>query len=177
MSGGSALSFGGRAPNSRRNPLLWCDAMKRFSALLTAAALAAAVAAPAPAVAQNAISPGYWETTSKVTSPFPTKKTERRCIKPQDVSKFMEGKINHIYTCTYPTHEVGAGKIKLAGTCKTRDGAPIPITGEGVFSSDSLHLEARIVPQIGGLNVPVRASTDAKRLGETCPTDAADDGR
>ena len=136
-----------------------------------------ALADAGPAAAQKAISPGYWETTSKVTSPFPTQKTERRCIQPADVAKFMEGKINHIYTCTYPTHEVGAGKIRLAGSCKTRDGAPIPITGEGVFSSDSLHLEARIVPQIGGLSIPVRASTDAKRLGDTCPAEAAAEGR
>lgn len=151
--------------------------MRRLVPLLTAAVIAAPLAAAGPATAQSAISSGYWETTSKVTSPFPTKKTERRCIKPQDVAKFMEGKINHIYTCTYPIHEVGAGKIKLGGTCKTRDGAPIPITGEGVFTSDSLHLDARITPQIGGLSVPVRASTDARRLGDTCPADAAPDGR
>jgi hypothetical protein len=150
--------------------------MKLLPPLLTAGVLAACLAAPNSAAAQSAISPGYWETTSKVTSPFPTRKTERRCIKPPDVTKFMEGKINHIYTCTYPTHEVGGGKIKLAGSCKTRDGAPIPITGEGTFSSDTLHLEARIAPQIGGLTIPVRASTDAKRLGDTCPADAAEGG-
>jgi hypothetical protein len=150
--------------------------MKLLPPLLTAGVLAACLAAPNSAAAQSAISPGYWETTSKVTSPFPTRKTERRCIKPHDVTKFMEGKINHIYTCTYPTHEVGGGKIKLAGSCKTRDGAPIPITGEGTFSSDTLHLEARIAPQIGGLTIPVRASTDAKRLGDTCPADAAEGG-
>jgi len=150
--------------------------MKLLPPLLTAGFLAACLAAPGSAAAQSAISPGYWETTSKVTSPFPTKKTERRCIKPHDVTKFMEGKINHIYTCTYPTHEVGGGKIKLAGSCKTRDGAPIPITGEGTFSSDTLHLEARIAPQIGGMTIPIRASTDAKRLGDTCPADAAEGG-
>src|SRR5438045_8201021 len=119
---------------------------------LTAAAIAG------PALAQNAISPGYWETTSKVTSPFPANKTERRCIKPQDVAKFMEGKINHIYTCTYPTKRVGDGKIRLEGTCATRDGPAIPITGEGAFTADTLHLDARITPQIGGLNIPVKAS-------------------
>jgi hypothetical protein len=36
-----------------------------------------------------------------------------------------------------------------------------------------MHLEARITPQIGGLTIPVRASTDAKRLGDSCPADAA----
>ena len=100
------------------------------SPLLLAAPLISALAFAAPAVAQKAISPGYWETTSKVTSPFPTQKTEKRCIKPADVAKFMEGRINHIYTCTYPTKQVGDGKIKLAGSCATKDGAPVPIQGE-----------------------------------------------
>jgi hypothetical protein len=144
--------------------------MKR---LLPLCALAVTTVA-APALAQTAISPGYWETTSKVTSPFPTSKTERRCIKPADVAKFMEGKINHIYTCTYPTKQIAAGKMKLQGTCATRDGPAIPISGEGVFTADTMHLDARIAPQIGGLTVPVRASTDAKRLGDSCPTDAGD---
>ena len=85
----------------------------------------------------------------------------------------MEGKINHIYTCTYPTKHVGDGKIRLQGTCATRDGPAIPISGEGTFTSDSLHLDARISPQIGGLSIPVRASTDAKRLGDACPDPAA----
>jgi len=139
--------------------------MNRLLLLLAAPLLAAA----APAVAQRAISPGYWETTSKVTSPFPTHKTERRCIKPSDVAKFMEGKINHIYTCTYPTKRVGEGKIRLEGTCATRDGPDIPISGSGTYSADSMHIEARIAPKIGGLSIPVRASTDAHRLGDACP--------
>nr|MEA2798065.1 hypothetical protein [Phenylobacterium sp.] len=69
--------------------------MKRLTLRLTAPLLmlpfAAALAIAGPATAQSAISPGFWETTSKVTSPFPTQKTERRCIKPTDVTEFMEG--------------------------------------------------------------------------------------
>jgi hypothetical protein len=148
--------------------------MNRLHCLLAAPLLTLALAGAA--AAQGAISPGYWETTSKVTSPFPTHKTERRCIRPQDVSKFMEGKINHIYTCTYPTKRVGDGKIRLEGTCATRDGPSIPITGEGTFTSDSLHLDARITPVIGGLSIPVHASTDARRLGDTCPADGGPAG-
>jgi hypothetical protein len=145
--------------------------MNRLLPLLVAPLLTLAVAGATRA--QNAISPGYWETTSKVTSPFPAQKTERRCIKPADVAKFMEGKINHIYTCTYPTKQVGDGKIKLQGSCATRDGAPVPISGEGAFTSDSMHLEARVSVPFGGLTVPVRATTDAKRLGDACPDAAA----
>ena len=142
--------------------------------LLAAPLLTLAIAGGAHA--QKAINPGYWETTSKVTSPFPTQKTERRCIKATDVAKFMEGKINHIYTCTYPTKEVGGGKIKLQGSCATKDGAPVPISGEGTYTSDTMHIEAHVSVGVGGLNIPVHASTDAKRLGDTCPDLAAPAG-
>ena len=140
--------------------------------LLIAGPLIALTAAGA-ASAQKAISPGYWETISKVTSPFPTQKTEKRCIKPADVAKFMEGKINHIYTCTYPTKEVGGGKIRLQGSCATKDGPPVPISGQGVFTSDTMHIDAKVSLSVGGLSVPVKASTDARRLGDTCPEPAA----
>jgi hypothetical protein len=140
--------------------------------LCTCAALTS-VAFAGGAAAQSAISPGYWETTSKVTAPFPTHKTERRCIRPQDVAKFMEGQINHIYKCTYPKKLVADGRIELAGSCKTRDGDPVPIAGSGSFTSDSMHVEARIAPKIGGLTVPIHAETDARRLGDDCPADAA----
>lgn len=145
--------------------------MNRLAPLL-ALPLLSVLALASPALAQKAISPGYWETTSKVTSPFPTQKTERRCILPADVAKFMEGKINHIYKCTYPTKEVGGGKIRLEGSCATKDGPPVPISGSGTFSNETMHLEARVAPQIGGLTIPVHAITDAKRLSETCPDPA-----
>ena len=124
-----------------------------------------------PAAAQSAISPGYWETTNEVTSPFPTKKVERRCIKPSDVAKFMQGPSNHIYTCTYPTRQIGAGKIRLRGTCATRNSAPVPITGEGVFTSDTLRMDATVQARFGGLSIPVHARTTGKRLDEPCPAE------
>mgnify|MGYP001544978016 CR=1 FL=1 len=138
--------------------------------------LIATLAAPASALAQTAISPGYWEATNQVTSPFPTKKTERRCIRAADVAKFMNGPSNHIYTCTYPTREIGGGRIRLAGSCKTRDGKPVPITGEGVFTADTFRLDARIETEFGGLTVPVRARTTARRLGDDCPAEPPKDG-
>lgn len=136
--------------------------------LLAAAVGLATVAQAGP---QNAISPGYWETTNQVVSPFPSKKVEKRCIRPADVSKFMNGPSNHIYTCTYPTRDISAGKIKLAGSCKTRDGKPVPLTGEGAFTADTFSMEVSIRPEIGGLTVPVRARTVAKRIGDECPAE------
>jgi len=152
--------------------------MALMSSATPAIALILALAAAAgPAAAQpSAISPGYWETTNQVVSPLHSTKTERRCIRPQDVAKFMEGPSNHIYRCTYPTRVVGDGVIRLKGSCATRDGKPVPVSGEGAFTSDSFHMEARVAAQFGPMTVPVRAVTDAKRLGPDCPAPTEDAG-
>ncbi len=130
----------------------------------------AAASLAGPAAAQSSIKPGYWEATNQVLSPLPSKKTENLCIKPSDVAKFMQGPSNHIYTCTYPVREIGAGKIRLEGSCVTKQGTPvIPVTGEGVFTEDTLRIDARIEAQLGGLTIPIQARTTAKRLGDVCP--------
>jgi hypothetical protein len=149
--------------------------MKPLIAAITSAAVALA-AGSAPAQSASAISPGYWETTNQVVSPFPSKKVEKRCIRPADVAKFMNGPSNHIYTCTYPTRDIASGKIRLAGSCKTRDGKPVPLTGEGAFTADTFSMEVRIRPEIGGVVVPVRARTIAKRLGDDCPSELEKSG-
>jgi hypothetical protein len=134
--------------------------------------LLAAMAIAAPAAAQTAISPGYWEMTNQILSPLPSKRIERRCIKPADVAKFMQGPENHIYRCTYPTREIGGGKIRLAGSCASKDRS-FPVTGEGVFTSDTLRVDAHIKLKFGGLNIGGHARTTAKRLSDACPADLA----
>jgi hypothetical protein len=134
-------------------------------------AMAAAAAAGAAAAQVKSIAPGYWETTNQVLSPMRSTKVERRCIKPKDVAKFMEGPSNHIYHCTYPTRIIGDGTIELKGSCATRDGKPLPVSGQGTFTRDTFHMEARVAAQFGPMTIPVRASTDAKRLGADCPAE------
>jgi len=146
--------------------------MTRFTAAL--AASAALLAGPALASSHTTIEPGYWETTSQVLSPFPTTKVERRCIRPEDVDKVIAGSPNHNYTCTYPTKEIGGGKIRLAGSCKTKNSDPVPISSEGVYTADSLRMDAYVRAKVGALTIPVHARTSAKRLGDTCPTTDAD---
>lgn len=141
--------------------------------LMTSALLAAAVALPA-AAQPPPIAPGYWETTSQIISPLPTKKTEKRCIREEDVDKFIGGAPNRHYTCTYPTREISGGKIRLVGSCKTKNSDPVPISGEGVYTRDSLRLDARVRAKLGGLTVPVHARTSARRIGDACPAPTAD---
>lgn len=141
--------------------------VKSLLLLLTVAAVAG------PAAAQTAITPGYWETINQVVSPLPTRKVERRCIKPEDVAKFMLGPSNHIYRCTYPTREIADGRIRLRGSCATKTGRPVPVAGQGAYTSDTFRLDAYIETQIGGLTIPVHARTVAKRLDDACPVEAA----
>jgi hypothetical protein len=70
---------------------------------------------------------------------------------------------------------VGDGSIRLKGSCATRDGQPIPVSGEGTFSAESFHMDAHVAAQMGPLTIPVHAVTDARRLSSDCPaeTDAA----
>lgn len=122
-------------------------------------------AAPPPPAAE-AIEPGYWETTNRVMG---VPKTERRCIRAEDVAKFMQGPHNHNYVCTYPVRVVTNGAIRLEGSCKSHHSAPVPVSGRGTFSAANFHLDARIVTHIAGLDVPVHASTDARRIAAECP--------
>jgi hypothetical protein len=138
---------------------------------IAAFAAAAVLAGPAAAAAQTTILPGYWETTSQIVSPFPTTKTERRCIRPEDVDKVLAGSPNHNYTCTYPTKDIHGGKIRLEGSCKTKNSDPVPVSSEGVYTKESLRLDAYVKAKVGGLTIPVHARTSGKRLGDTCPTE------
>jgi hypothetical protein len=143
--------------------------MRRTTSFPIAAGLGALALANAALAVPQTISPGYWETTNQVLSPLHTSKTERRCIGPAQVAKFMEGPGNHIYRCTYPTKVFQGGQIRLKGSCKSRDGARFPIEGEGTYSRESFHLEARASAQLGPIRLPIHAVTDARRLADACP--------
>jgi hypothetical protein len=143
--------------------------MQPVQPLTLAAALGLLVAGVAIATPREPIDPGYWETTNRVLSPMRTTKTERRCIGPAQVAKFMEGPGNHIYRCTYPTKVFRDGEILLKGTCRSRNSAPFPIEGRGSYSHDSFHLDAHASAPFGPIHLPIHAVTDARRLGDSCP--------
>ena len=138
--------------------------MKRLTALLLAAAVATPAAAAAPP-----IETGYWESTNRIVSPIRQTKTEKRCITPADVDKFMDGPSNRHYKCTYPTNVIANGKITLKGTCVSKKGQKVPIVGQGTYTPTSFNLVADVIVEFLGLDVAVRASTDAHKLADACP--------
>jgi hypothetical protein len=144
--------------------------------LLALSAVVAMAGLAAPAAAQprsTPIIPGYWESTNRLLSPVRTSKTERRCLTPADVDKFLAGPSNHHYDCDYPTRVVENGRIRMAGTCVSRKkGRKVAVTGQGNYTPTSFHLTATIATEFAGIPISGRASTDARRIGDTCP-DAA----
>ncbi|MDQ2859552.1 MAG: DUF3617 domain-containing protein [Pseudomonadota bacterium] len=122
--------------------------------------------ASAAARAQDSFLPGYWETTDR--SPVGVK-TERRCIMPQDVAKFIRGPSNHIYACTYPRESVGQGQISFRGECVDKKGRRYPLSGKGEYTHTTLTISADVTVRLLGIPLTLSASTDAHRLGDTCP--------
>jgi hypothetical protein len=143
--------------------------MIRPAALLLAPALALLGAAGAAAAAKYPIEPGYWESTNKVLSPIRQTKVERRCIKPADVAKFMAGPSNRHYACTYPVNVIDKGKITLKGSCVSKKGRKVEIQGSGAYTPTAFNLTADVLVEFLGLDIAGRASTDARRIGDTCP--------
>jgi hypothetical protein len=143
-----------------------------MSRTLCALVLAAAAATPALAADDGMILPGYWDVTNTVNAVVSKTTTEQRCISPAEVSKFMEGPSNRHYTCTYPTKVFKNGKITLKGQCVSKKSRVVQIQATGSYSPTTFKLVADVDTTLAGLNLGGRATTEAKRLGDTCPPGA-----
>ncbi|WP_293456960.1 DUF3617 family protein [Phenylobacterium sp.] len=141
--------------------------MKRLAATLLLTAIAA------PALAAPPIQPGYWESTNRLLSPIRQTSTEKRCITPADVDKFMSGPSNRHYTCTYPTKVISDGVIRLKGTCRSKKGRRVAIEGSGSYTPTSFNLTAEVAVEFLGLDIAGKASTEARRIGDVCPAPEA----
>lgn len=137
--------------------------------LAFALAVAASLAAAGAAAAATPIKPGYWESTNRILSPIKQSSTERRCITAKDVAKFMDGPSNRHYECTYPTNVVANGKMSFKGTCVSKKGRKVQVTGSGAYTPTSFTLNAEVAMEFLGLDITGRASTEAHRIGDTCP--------
>ncbi|UTP40419.1 DUF3617 domain-containing protein [Phenylobacterium sp. LH3H17] len=139
---------------------------------LFAALVAGAFAVPAFAQ-DGAILPGYWAVTNKVSAVISQTKKENRCITPSEVQKFMMGPSNRHYKCDYPTRIFKGGKITLKGKCATRNGHTALLEATGSYSPTTFKMVADIDTSWSGLPLSGRATTEARRISETCPAPAA----
>lgn len=143
---------------------------------LLALVLAVGFAGPALAAAP-AIQPGYWESTNRLLSPIKQTSTEKRCITPADVDKFMSGPSNRHYACTYPTKVIAGGQIRLKGTCVSKKGRKVAVEGAGAYTPTSFNLTAEIAAEFLGLDIVGKASTDARRIADQCPAPAPSEAK
>jgi hypothetical protein len=146
--------------------------MRLVRTAITLAALGMGLAGGVAQAADGKPQPGYWEVTNTATLLFTSKKVEHRCLVASEINKFMTGPSNRHYACTYPTRVVGDGRIRLAGSCATKKGQVANITAQGTYSPATFKLNATLSTKIGGIPLSGQATTNAKRLGDTCPADA-----
>ena len=140
-------------------------------AALTLAAVT--LAAPAAADSVGRPRPGYWELTNVFTVVVTQKKVERRCLVASEIQKFMTAPANRHYACTYPSRAVGDGKILLKGSCATKEGQVADVTATGGYSPETFRLKLALSTKIAGIPLAGTATTTARRLGDSCPADAA----
>ena len=128
--------------------------------------------AAAPAAQEQTILPGYWDVTNKVSAIISQTKTEKRCITPSEVSKFVMGPSNRHYKCDYPTRVFKDGKIRLKGACATKNGSKAALEATGTYSPTTFTMNAKISTTYAGVPLSGIATTTARRIRETCPAAA-----
>ena len=132
--------------------------------------LAGMTALPALAQQPKLINPGYWDVTYHYLGFL--NKTEKWCIRPKDIDKFLSGPCNHIYHCTYPYHSLGDGKMAFKGDIAGHDEL-YHCAGGGTYSATTLHMSVTCHGHWHIVPVPnATASTDATFIGDTCPASA-----
>ena len=142
-------------------------ATHRFAALAAALSLAPACAARAQPPAL--ISPGYWEATTQFLGL--SHKTERYCVEPKSIVKFMLGPCNHHYQCDYPVQQVGDGKAHFEGVIKNRS-ERYSVHGDVTYTATTLDLRMAGAGHWKLAPIAGFATIQAHRLTPDCPADA-----
>ena len=136
---------------------------------LKALSAAAVLLAASPALAQQTILPGYWESTSQANMLGKgDPKTDRRCITPDQVNAYMSGPSTSHYTCTYSSKAIHGGVAEFKGQCVDKHGTSFDVGMRGTYSPEAFHMDARFalpnLPMFSGT-----ATTDAHRISAECP--------
>jgi len=114
------------------------------------------------------INPGYWQVAEHWLL---LSRTERYCVDPWNITRFMAAPCNHLYHCSYPTQRIEADRFHFAGVIWRRD-ERYNVTGSGLYSPTSLHLAVTGMGHFHVLPFAFRASLDGAYLGPDCPADA-----
>ena len=141
-------------------------------AALALAGAGLALAAPAtfaqPAAAADGASkvrPGLWRYESKVS--IFGGKTETKCLKREEIERFLFNPCNSHHICTYPVKQIGNGHMHLEGQwVEKKGGGKIPVTADGTYTATTVNMDAHI-KVLGG--IPVSGTIKGTWLSVPCP--------
>jgi hypothetical protein len=141
--------------------------MKRLPAFALALMALVMPAFAARADGPYPIKPGTWEVKTLFLGLVGA--TDRWCVKPQDISKFLSGPSNHIYHCTYPENLAANGQLHFKGTCNDKHGYAGHLQGDGQYTPTTLHMNASGAFKFHGIMLPGSASIDGQFVSSDCP--------
>jgi Protein of unknown function (DUF3617) len=122
-----------------------------------------------PALAEDTILPGYWESANRSDLIIKQQSVTRKCITPSQVTEYLTGPANNHYSCVYDQREVGGGSVKLGGQCTDNNGLKMSVAIAGTYTPESFHLKAQLHTKFASLPIAGSASIDAHRLSAECP--------
>jgi hypothetical protein len=126
------------------------------------------ITAATPPPGHYPINPGYWQVAEHWLL---INRTERYCVEPWDITRFIAAPCNHLYHCSYPVQRIEADRLHFAGVIWRHD-ERYNVTGGSAFSPTSLHLSVTGMGHFHLLPFAFSASLDGKYLGADCPADA-----
>jgi hypothetical protein len=119
------------------------------------------------------INPGYWEVVERWLL---IGRTERYCVSPETITRFIAAPCNHIYHCEYPVQTVQNGRLRFEGVIWKKD-ERYNVRGEGLFTPTTTHLSMSGHGHWRMLPFVFAGSLDGHFLGPDCPADAKRLGR
>jgi len=137
-----------------------------ISRLLAAGAFALFANLAWAAPAETPILPGYWKWSARVLLGLYPVDGGRRCLRQSEIAEFIAFPGNSIYRCTYPTKQIGGGRLSMQGACVDRKGRRAPIRATGTYTPESFRLNVRLTTTNG---IPLSGVMNAQRISAQCP--------
>ena len=137
--------------------------MKR---LLAAGALAVLANTAAASAAETPILPGLWKYSAKVLFGIAEVEGGRRCLKAEEVEKFIAFPGNRHYKCEYDRKTVANGRVDMQGACVDKKGRRAPIRARGTYTPENFRLNINLRTTNG---IPLSGVMTAQRVSATCP--------
>lgn len=134
-----------------------------------ALALFANMAAAAPA--QAPILPGYWKWSARVLLGLYPVDGGRRCLREAEIEEFIAFPGNSVYRCSYPTKQIGGGRLTMQGACVDKKGRRAPIRATGTYTPEAFRLNVNLTTTNG---IPLSGVMTAQRISAQCPSGLAE---